>query len=158
MILSAGLDPAELDAIGFAATPHEPGGSLPDDGGWILVGGALPDGELGALLRQVAAHPGDWSLFLVVEGGLVPLPVGPALSAAFVSERRQTTPEVFSVAATALALARIRHDLNNPLTAALAETQLLRLDSDEEGLAVIEEQLRRLRDLILELGAWRLPR
>ncbi len=158
MILSAGLDAGELEAIGFAATPLEPGSPLPDGDGWIVVGTALPDGALGALARQAAVHPGDWNLFLVADGALVPLPVGPRLPASWVSARLAEAPEVFSVEATARALSRIRHDLNNPLTAALAETQLLRLDSEEEGLGVIEEQLRRLRDLILELGAWRLPR
>ncbi|HSW30457.1 MAG TPA: histidine kinase dimerization/phospho-acceptor domain-containing protein [Longimicrobiales bacterium] len=50
-------------------------------------------------------------------------------------------------------VSRMRHDLNNPLTSALAEVQLLLLDGgggpDEESLRVIQDQLRRLRDMLL---------
>ena len=46
---------------------------------------------------------------------------------------------------------RARHDINNPLTAATAETQLLLMDVEDgevrTALEAIEEQLRRIRDL-----------
>jgi signal transduction histidine kinase len=49
-------------------------------------------------------------------------------------------------------MSRLRHDLNNPLTAAMAETQLLLLDvsGDEqrESLESILQQLRRIRDML----------
>jgi signal transduction histidine kinase len=48
-----------------------------------------------------------------------------------------------------------RHDINNPLATALVETQLLLMDVTEEetrrALIVIQEELRRIRDLILHL-------
>ncbi|MBI4540559.1 MAG: hypothetical protein HY704_13745 [Gemmatimonadetes bacterium] len=50
------------------------------------------------------------------------------------------------------AVAKARHDINNPLTSALAETQLLLMEPHEpalrESLEVIESQLRRIRDLV----------
>jgi hypothetical protein len=50
--------------------------------------------------------------------------------------------------------------VNNPLTAALAEVQLLRMDhppgtEEGEALAVVEEQLKRIRDMVAELAAYR---
>lgn len=59
-------------------------------------------------------------------------------------------------------VARARHDVNNPLTSALAETQLLLLDDHgdevQESLSVIQDQLRRMRDLIAATGHIRLPK
>lgn len=58
-------------------------------------------------------------------------------------------------------VARARHDLNNPLTSAMAEAQLALMEAQDpairEGLEVIEEQLRRIRDLIAALKAVRAP-
>ncbi|HZD04555.1 MAG TPA: histidine kinase dimerization/phospho-acceptor domain-containing protein [Longimicrobiales bacterium] len=49
-------------------------------------------------------------------------------------------------------ISRARHDINNPLTSALAETQLLLMDvGDGEvrtSLQTVLEQLRRIRDLV----------
>lgn len=57
---------------------------------------------------------------------------------------------------------RARHDVNNPLTSAMAETQLALMDARDpvlrQGLEVVEEQLRRIRDLIAELRLFRPPR
>ena len=54
-----------------------------------------------------------------------------------------------------------RHDLNNPLTSALAETQLLLMDEPggevQASLETVQHQLRRLRDLIKLLSPIRLP-
>ena len=59
-------------------------------------------------------------------------------------------------------VARVRHDLNNPLTSALAEVQLLLFDeTDEEireSLEVIQSQLRRMRDLVASTSHMRPPR
>lgn len=50
-------------------------------------------------------------------------------------------------------IARVRHDLNNPLTSALAEVQILLMDApsgaEAESLLIIQEQLRRLRDRLV---------
>jgi len=61
-------------------------------------------------------------------------------------------------------LARVgrgRHDLNNPLTSALAETQLALMDVEDpevrRGLEAVEQQLRRIRDLISALRVLRPP-
>jgi len=49
-------------------------------------------------------------------------------------------------------VARLRHDLNNPLTSALAEIQLMLFDVEDpevrESLEVAQTQLRRMRDMI----------
>ena len=59
-------------------------------------------------------------------------------------------------------VARIRHDLNIPLTSALAEVQLLLFDvNDEEvraSLEVMQSQLRRLRDIIASTSHMGPPR
>jgi signal transduction histidine kinase len=53
---------------------------------------------------------------------------------------------------------RIRHDANNPITAALGHVQLLLDDpavTDEEvkeSLRVVESELRRLTDILKRLG------
>lgn len=56
---------------------------------------------------------------------------------------------------------RVRHDVNNPLTAALAEVQLLLMDVEEDeardSLEVVQEQLRRIRDRVQELAQLRPP-
>ena len=58
-------------------------------------------------------------------------------------------------------LGRARHDLNNFLTVAMAETQLALMDVVDPGLRAgfesVEEQLRRIRDLVVEMGALRPP-
>ena len=58
-------------------------------------------------------------------------------------------------------VARGRHDLNNPLTSAMAETQLALMDTSDPslraGLETIEEQLRRIRDLVAGLRVLRPP-
>jgi signal transduction histidine kinase len=59
-------------------------------------------------------------------------------------------------------VARARHDLNNPLTSGLAEVQLLLMDEHppevRESLETIQEQFRRLRDMVAELTVLRVPR
>jgi signal transduction histidine kinase len=53
---------------------------------------------------------------------------------------------------------RVRHDANNPITAALGHVQLLLDDpavTDEEvkeSLQVVESELRRLTDILKRLG------
>jgi len=50
-------------------------------------------------------------------------------------------------------MSRVRHDLNNPLTAAMAEAQLLLMDAsgeeERESLESILQQLRRIRDMLV---------
>lgn len=59
-------------------------------------------------------------------------------------------------------VARVRHDINNPLTAGMAETQLLLMDLDGKGevgesLQTIERQLQRIQALVQELTRLRRP-
>ena len=58
-------------------------------------------------------------------------------------------------------VARERHDLNNLLTSAMAETQLALMDTRQpevrQGLEMVEEQLRRIRDLMAALQTLRPP-
>jgi hypothetical protein len=173
MILSVGVDPSELRVLGFEGPPverldvpehdgpaegHPAPVQLPDGDGWIVVAHDASPGTLHAVVHGVAGHAGRWTIFLADGATMVPLSPGYPVPAEFVGSRIGTAPGAFSLRHASAELARIRHDLNNPLTAAMAETQLLRMDSDDEALGVIEAQLRRLRDLIAELSQWRLPR
>lgn len=60
-------------------------------------------------------------------------------------------------------VARIRHDINNPLTAGLAETQLLMMDVGDdaemaESLETIQRQLQRIQKLVKDLTRLRRPK
>ena len=69
--------------------------------------------------------------------------------------------EVLEVRHVLALLTRARHDLNNFLTAAMAETQLALMDELDPGLRggleSVEEQLRRIRDLVSAMRAFRPP-
>lgn len=57
---------------------------------------------------------------------------------------------------------RARHDINNPLTSGMAEVQLLLMDAPPEGetreaLETIQDQLRRIRDMVADLRTLRHP-
>ncbi|TVP42192.1 MAG: hypothetical protein EA350_17020 [Gemmatimonadales bacterium] len=172
MIHTVGLAPDQAARLEFESTPLAlplPGGVLPaGEEGWIIVSEDAPGDTLGVLVHAVLRHPLRWCLFIALNGNgrngpdgalrLAPLSVGHPAPSEFVGERLESAPGVFSLRHATHEIARIRHDLNNPLTAAMAETQLLRMDSDDEALEVIEVQLRRMRDLIAELAQWRLPR
>jgi len=58
-------------------------------------------------------------------------------------------------------ISHVRHDVNNPLTSALAEVQLILFDAEEgelrESMEVVQEQLRRIRDLIASTSHLRVP-
>jgi signal transduction histidine kinase len=172
MIHTVGLDPDQAARLELESTPLSlplPDGALPaGEEGWIIVAEDAPPETLGSLVRAVICHPMRWCLFIALNGAernsrngtlrLVALSVGNPVPAEFVAERLRSAPGVFSLRHATHEIARIRHDLNNPLTAAMAETQLMRMDSDDQGLEVVETQLRRMRDLIAELAQWRLPR
>ena len=53
-------------------------------------------------------------------------------------------------------VSRVRHEVNNALGAAMAETQLLLLDADDDearrSLEVVLQQLRRIRDAMVSVG------
>ncbi len=63
---------------------------------------------------------------------------------------------------TLVEIAKARHDINNPLTSALAETQILLMDVEDEeareGLDAVQTQLRRIRDMVASTRHLRPPK
>ena len=114
---------------------------------------------------------GPWSPLLFLEnpeGGngeprLLPLSPGVLVSAGTFQRRlkeEDSGASLLSLRLLHVELARIRHDVNNPLTTALAEVQLLLMDrpqaSEEvESLKVVEAQLKRIRDMVAQLPTYR---
>ncbi len=140
------------------------------DPGWVFVPAEWAVGRLHRLLAQLANQSGAWSPLLVATIGekVSVLPVSPGYreewSAALERIAAAGTPAaLLSFRRCLEELSRIRHDINNPLTAALAETQLMLMESDleedrKESLEVVEAQLRRIAALVAELTALRAPR
>lgn len=119
--------------------------------------------------RDVADEDQSKVVFLVDgdDGSLAfrPLSVGFPVSAADLNDvldpEGETWPP-FELHAILRFVARIRHDINNPLTAGMAETQLLLMDHGEEGelgesLATIQRQLKRIQALVQDLAHLRRP-
>jgi len=122
----------------------------------IVADGAEAEPALLGAAHHVSRSDG-WRLALLDAGAgtcrsltLGPLrPIAEAL-------RARTHPTENGVALdqkSALAeMAKVRHELNNHLTAALAETQLLLMDVTndelEESYEMIQEQLRKMREAI----------
>lgn len=149
----------ELVGVDEQGERPEPGWVfIPEEAGSILVRD---------LLVRLAVEPGAWSPVFFDkdhEGAwVVPISLGFREDWASAAERLRlggTASGLLSFRVALEELSRIRHDVNNPLTAALAEIQLLLMDIDEnvverEPLEVVESQLRRIRDLIQELAAFR---
>lgn len=150
---------------------EEVGGEETGTPGVVLVEpDQLPLGELLAVADRAYRSGPGWRFVLVRRGDPVELQVlslghpealpyvadgiGPDdLRPGTLMELRELLHEV----------AKARHDINNPLTSALAEAQLLLMDVEEEGevrdgLEVIQTQLRRIRDLVAATGHIRPPR
>lgn len=72
--------------------------------------------------------------------------------AAFAAHEGEGAEDLLELHRVLVEVARARHDVNNPLTSALAETQILLLDAEQgevrEGLEIVQTQLRRIRDLV----------
>ena len=137
-----------------------------DPGVVALLPEALPPNEVVDVLVACAAAGAPWIPSFVLRGeGPVLLTVAPgyryplaevaAWCATGEGEVHLSLPEVIEQVRVA------RHDLNNPLAAALAETQLLMMDAVDESLRtpldVIQEQLRRIKDLVSALRVLRPP-
>lgn len=122
------------------------------------------------LLRDLwDAGPG-WTL-AVADGGDPPtlrtlslgLPTGPEALVQHMVGAVGAQVTLIDLREALIQIAKNRHDVNNPLTAALAETQILLMDADDdpetrEALLTVQEQLRRIRDLVASTGHLRLPR
>lgn len=114
-------------------------------------------------LRPVTRAAYGWIVALVGEGeppsvrilSLAPrVPLERVL--AFARDPDDAPEAVLELQQVLSAVSRVRHDLNNPLTSALAEVQLLLMDAEDgemrEALEVVQAQLRRIRDLIAATG------
>ena len=138
------------------------------EGEWgiLLMGPGLPSEDVLRLLREQGDRGIPWSPLLVEEEE------GRFLTRALSLSVPLDLAEVAEIAAHPLekgpvlelhwvlrVVSRARHDLNNPLTAGLAEVQLLLMDDHGpevgEAMEIIQEQFRRLRDMVAALGCLR---
>jgi signal transduction histidine kinase len=160
--LVPGHDPIPL------AHPDELRGRAP--GVLLLPLAELPADQLLAALGTAAdaSSEAPWLIVLVdadPKGGVRARPVSLGWPAAPAELARWAEGEpaaaVFDLRHVLARVARSRHDLNNPLTSAMAETQLALMDSTEppvrESLETIGQQLKRMRDMIAGLKAIRPP-
>jgi signal transduction histidine kinase len=119
-----------------------------------------PDDLLAVVLACVRAGD-EWAPLLVEPNGTdlvaIPLMKGPGLPLGELAppvEGGEADPPL-RLADLSRELRRVRHDVNNPLGAALAEVQLLLMDAADpdlrRALETIQEQLRRIRDLLVAL-------
>jgi len=134
------------------------------EGGILLLDRALGPEETGRLLHRLVELPGHWSAVLVgrdADGRLRGVPLSPGFPVPLPDLARGDGGGG-GLRLVMRSLSRARHDINNPLTSALAEVQLLLLDSGSdpglaESLEIIQEQLRRIRDLVIGLSRFRPP-
>jgi len=150
------------DQAAFNATEHKAPGlvviSPPDEGAALSLLADL--WEAGAGWTLALADGGDPPTLRTLSLGL---PVGPEALAEFVDREVGGQVTLVDLREALIQIAKARHDVNNPLTAAVAEVQILLMDAAddaeaEEGLLVVQEQLRRIRDLVAATGHLRPPR
>ena len=138
--------------------------------GLILVDrDSVDDSDLLVVADRVAGAGPLWILG-VIEGDGEPIvrtlgfgsPSSSAEVASFLLVPNENPGVLMELRGVLSEVAQVRHDLNNPLTSALAEVQLLLFDeTDEEireSLEVIQSQLRRMRDLVASTSHMRPPR
>lgn len=129
----------------------------------------IPLADVLALCREVADRDQEKLVFLAETGDVGvtfrPLSLGFAVNddeVADVLDPEGETWPPFDLHEILRFVARIRHDINNPLTAGMAETQLLLMDLGEEGevgesLVTIQRQLKRIQGLVQDLAHLRRP-
>lgn len=136
-------------------------------GGVVVLDSTLPPETVVRVLRDLGAASGEWGLVLVdgaaESGALRALPLSPGVAGPL-PEVALLEARGFNLRTLLREVGRARHDLNNPLTSALAEVQLLLMDHPEEAggelresLVIVQAQLRRLRDRVGDLGRFRSP-
>ena len=136
--------------------------------GLVLVGPGLSLADAAGTSRELRVRDGPWGVIHLdwAEDGSVsalPLSVGylQSLDDVLSATRPDSVAPVLELGVVLRHVARARHDINNPLTSALAETQLLLMDVEEgelrESLETIQRQIRRIRDLVAELSVLRPP-
>jgi signal transduction histidine kinase len=154
---------AELPGAEPVAVPLDVASLAGRTPGLLLVDLTGPDA--GALVPALAGLPGrvGWKVGVVDVGGGDGGGIAVrtlSLGARHTLEQVRLGPDVAAGKGVLLELhgvlsdiARVRHDLNNPLTSALAEVQILLMDApsgaEAESLLIIQEQLRRLRDRLV---------
>jgi len=138
--------------------------------GWVILPPGSGSDEVLDLLLRLTGEAGDWSPLAVLREGdahvVAPIHPGHRFGIEDVGERlggASTGAGLLSFRLGVGELSRIRHDINNPLTAALAEVQLLLMDAEAgtpttEALEVVESQLQRIRQLAARLTVFRTPR
>jgi signal transduction histidine kinase len=158
--------------------PEARSGVQAEEGGVLLMGPGLSAEDMLRLLRSQRDRPGSW-VTLLLEGeestGMKPdeaddlrawpltlgHPLPPSQVATKAADPQKEGP-ILDLHWILRVVARARHDLNNPLTSGLAEVQLLLMDEHppevRESLETIQEQFRRLRDMVAELTVLRVPR
>jgi signal transduction histidine kinase len=129
--------------LGNPEKAEDPGD--PEDPGNMRVPGNPETGEAAGELRLLPLSPGTSVTVETLQDRL---------------REEDSRASLLSLRLLVAELARIRHDVNNPLTAALAEVQLLLMDQpgdseEAESLRVVEAQLKRIRDLVAKLSAYR---
>ena len=129
----------------------------------------VPAEELLAALLIAAEAPADapWLPVLVEPGAngeprARPISLGWPVAPGELARWTQGEPALVLELRYVLArVARSRHDLNNPLTSAMAETQLAQMDASEPqvraGLETVQQQLKRMREMIAGLKVLRPP-
>jgi signal transduction histidine kinase len=137
--------------------------------GILVLHPDLPAEQVLLAVRRVAHSGGAWLPLLIQTAADGKAPWGVPLSLGWPSPPDELArwaegaadAEVLELRHVLARVARARHDLNNPLTSAMAETQLALMDATDPelraGLQTIEEQLRRMRDLIASLRGMRPP-
>ena len=166
-----------LDAALRRAFPHAAAYSWPEElfpledrrPGLVLVGrDDAPSDDILQLVEAAAAAEGPWMVVLVrgKEAGVeaVPFSLGwpTPLEALATWAAEGGVGAVLELRAVLKRISRARHDINNPLTSGLAETQLLLMDAPPKGemreaLDTIQTQLRRIRDMVADLRELRPP-
>jgi signal transduction histidine kinase len=136
----------------------------------LVVLSALEECSALTLLHDLWEAGAGWTL-AVADGGDPPmlrtlslgLPAGTETLAGYLAGEVGGQVTLVDLREALIQIAKTRHDVNNPLTAAVAEVQILLMDSGDdleaqEGLLVVQEQLRRIRDLLAATRHLHLPR
>ncbi len=137
--------------------------------GIVLVGPGVPLAEAAQLSNALGERAGDWAVVRLhvddADGGIVgqPVTVGyrQPLDELLVAMDPEAPGPLLELGIVLRYLAKARHDINNPLTSVMAETQLLLMDVEDgevrESLETVQRQIRRIRDLVAELSVLRPP-
>lgn len=144
----------------LGAAQEEPGLvvlSVADAAEALALAGRLGDAGPGWVLAL--ATPGDPPAFRTLSLGVAS---GAEDVAAHLREAPLGKTTLVDLREALGQIQRARHDLNNPLTAALAEVQVLLMDAEDSGadpeaLLAVQAQLRRIRDLLIDTNHLRLP-